>query len=188
MITTNGTYLWSFVIQILRNDYIYLYSQSSPLGLVCLIVFNATFNNISVISWRSVWLVEETGGPGENHRTVVSHWQKLSHNVVHLARIEIRTHNINGGPITMRSRPRRPLTIRDKMTNREYHIVGTILKSNIKLAERCKIDTPNTQIHYLSLSGIGTGTSVKSGGVKLVLWPKHPLLWCDDANALDDCS
>ena len=25
---------------------------------------NATFNNISVISWRSVLLVEETGGPG----------------------------------------------------------------------------------------------------------------------------
>jgi hypothetical protein len=34
-------------------------------------VFNATFNNISVISWRSVLLVEETGGPGENHRPVV---------------------------------------------------------------------------------------------------------------------
>jgi hypothetical protein len=31
---------------------------------VCLMVFNATFNNISVISWRSVLLVEETGGPG----------------------------------------------------------------------------------------------------------------------------
>jgi len=28
-------------------------------------VFNATFNNISVISWWSVLLVEETGGPGE---------------------------------------------------------------------------------------------------------------------------
>jgi len=27
---------------------------------VCLMVFNATFNNISVISWRSVLLVEET--------------------------------------------------------------------------------------------------------------------------------
>jgi len=26
-------------------------------------VFNATFNNISVISWRSVLLVEETGVP-----------------------------------------------------------------------------------------------------------------------------
>jgi hypothetical protein len=31
-------------------------------------VFNATFNNISVISWRSVLLVVETVGPGENHR------------------------------------------------------------------------------------------------------------------------
>ena len=28
--------------------------------VVCLMVFNATFNNISVISWRSVLLVEET--------------------------------------------------------------------------------------------------------------------------------
>jgi hypothetical protein len=35
--------------------------------LVCLIVFNATFNNISAISGRSVLLAEETGGPGENH-------------------------------------------------------------------------------------------------------------------------
>ena len=30
-------------------------------------VFDATFNNISVMSWRSVLLVEETGVPGENH-------------------------------------------------------------------------------------------------------------------------
>ena len=36
-------------------------------------VLNATFNNVSVISWRSVLLVEETGGPGENHRPVASH-------------------------------------------------------------------------------------------------------------------
>jgi hypothetical protein len=48
-------------------------------------VFNATFNNISVILWRSVLLVGETGGHGENHRPVVSQWQTLSHNVVHLA-------------------------------------------------------------------------------------------------------
>ena len=45
-------------------------------------VFNATFNNISVISWRSVLLVEETGVPGENIRAVASHWQTLSHNVI----------------------------------------------------------------------------------------------------------
>jgi hypothetical protein len=34
------------------------------------IVLNATFNNISAISWRSVSLVEETRVPGENHRSV----------------------------------------------------------------------------------------------------------------------
>jgi len=45
-------------------------------------LFKATFNNISFISWRSVLLVEETGIPGENHRSVASHWQTLSHNVV----------------------------------------------------------------------------------------------------------
>jgi len=38
-------------------------------------VFKATFNNISVISWRSVLLVEETGVPEENHRPVACHWQ-----------------------------------------------------------------------------------------------------------------
>jgi hypothetical protein len=32
-----------------------------------IMVFNAAFNNISVISWWSVILVEETGVPGENH-------------------------------------------------------------------------------------------------------------------------
>jgi len=30
-------------------------------------VFNATFNNISVMSWQSVLVVEETGVPEENH-------------------------------------------------------------------------------------------------------------------------
>jgi hypothetical protein len=45
---------------------------------VCLIwfmVFNATVNNISVISWQSVLLVDETEVPGENHWHVASHWQ-----------------------------------------------------------------------------------------------------------------
>ena len=45
-------------------------------------VFNATFNNISVISWRPVLLVEETRVPWENQRPAASHWQTLSHNVV----------------------------------------------------------------------------------------------------------
>jgi len=34
-------------------------------------VFNATFNNIAVISWWSVLLVEETGVPRENHKYIV---------------------------------------------------------------------------------------------------------------------
>jgi hypothetical protein len=33
-------------------------------------VFNTTFNNISIISWRSVLLMEV---PGENHRPITSH-------------------------------------------------------------------------------------------------------------------
>jgi len=36
-------------------------------------MFNVTFNNISVISWRSVLLVEDTGVPAENHRPATSH-------------------------------------------------------------------------------------------------------------------
>jgi len=35
-------------------------------------VIKATFNNISVISWRSVLLVEETGVTGEKHRPAAS--------------------------------------------------------------------------------------------------------------------
>ena len=44
-------------------------------GLVCFgwfMVFNATFNNISAISWQSVLLVGETGVSRENHRPVAS--------------------------------------------------------------------------------------------------------------------
>jgi len=30
-------------------------------------MFNTTFNNISVILWQAVLLMEENGVPGENH-------------------------------------------------------------------------------------------------------------------------
>ena len=42
-------------------------------------MYCATFNNISVLSWRSVLLVEESR---ENHRPAANQWQTLSHNVV----------------------------------------------------------------------------------------------------------
>ena len=62
-------------------------------------VFNATFNNISTISWRSFLLVEEAGVPRENHRPVTSHWQTLKHDVVSsIPRYELdsNTHNFSG--------------------------------------------------------------------------------------------
>jgi hypothetical protein len=40
-------------------------------------VLNATFNNISVISWRSVLLVEETGVPGENLSQVTAKFYRI---------------------------------------------------------------------------------------------------------------
>jgi hypothetical protein len=60
-------------------------------------VFDANFNKISAISWRSVLLVEETVVPGESHRPAASHRQPSLHNVVSsTSRLSvIRTHNIS---------------------------------------------------------------------------------------------
>jgi hypothetical protein len=44
-------------------------------------VFNATFNNISVISWQSVLLVKEIGVSWENHWPAGGHWRTLACNV-----------------------------------------------------------------------------------------------------------
>jgi hypothetical protein len=56
-------------------------------------MLNVTFNNISVISWRSVILVQETGGRGENHQPVEVTDKLYRIMFVHLTLMEIRTHN-----------------------------------------------------------------------------------------------
>ena len=83
-----------FIVEIIHSS-----SSKIKLGIRFMsMAFNATFDNISVILWRSVLLMEETGVPGENHRPVVYHWQTLSHNVVlSTTRLSgIWTHNISG--------------------------------------------------------------------------------------------
>ena len=55
------------VLAVLEGTYIYM---QVGFGFM---VFNATFNNISVILWWSVLLVEEIGVPGENQRPAESH-------------------------------------------------------------------------------------------------------------------
>jgi hypothetical protein len=62
------------------------------------VVYNATFHNILVISWRSVLLVEETGIHREYHRPDASQWQTLSHNVVSSTPClcGVRAHNFSG--------------------------------------------------------------------------------------------
>jgi hypothetical protein len=96
------------------------------------IMFNDTFNNILVISWGSVLLVEDTG---ENHQPVASHWQTLSHNIVSSTSRHERDLNsqlwwwyaliaqVVVNSTTIRSRPRRP-----PMRWRCYHLVSHVRK------------------------------------------------------------
>ena len=93
-----------------------------------ILLFNATFNNISVISWRSVLLAEETVEPEENR---LPQTDKLYHIMlyrVHFATSETRTHNCKHWVHTIRSRPR-PTFNKIKSLTVIYRLVCTLLKS-----------------------------------------------------------
>ena len=94
---------------------------------VRIMVFNATFNNTSVLSWRSVLLVATTWLPEENHRHAACHWQTLSHNVVLSG---IRTHNVSVNSPVLRKCP--------ESLSLEVIIGGRIHVSGAMLVVRCQ--------------------------------------------------
>ena len=56
-----------------KNNLVFIIHEKKILGVMLL---NTTFDNISVISWQSFLLLEETGVSGENHQLATSLWQK----------------------------------------------------------------------------------------------------------------
>ena len=70
MVLTNyqGKITLAFYCTILNIAYLYTNNSSH----FWVWAFNATSNIISIILWRSVLLVEETGAYRENHRTAAS--------------------------------------------------------------------------------------------------------------------
>ena len=79
-----GGYISNYIIRVILLLHVLRSMSIDDHTKVRVMVFNATFKNISVISWQSVLLVEETGVPRDNHGWVASHWQTLSHNVVYI--------------------------------------------------------------------------------------------------------
>ena len=61
------------------------------------------------------------------------------------------------------------------MKNKKISHIGT-LKNPISKSLKDVKSIPLTQIHNRSLSWIGTGTSIKSDGIKIVLWDQTQLI------------
>ena len=73
---------WTYNMLIFSMYYNFWSEKYIHFPMLLFMVFNTTFNNISVTSWWSIVLMKETGVPGENHRPTPNYWQALSHTVV----------------------------------------------------------------------------------------------------------
>ena len=75
---SDWTIFWNIITKIILQSITtvkkgQLLNSWVPMFAVRVMVFNATFNNISVILWRTVILVEESGVPGEKHQSAARH-------------------------------------------------------------------------------------------------------------------
>jgi hypothetical protein len=95
-------------------------------------IFNATFNNISVLSWLSVLLVEETGEHGENQRPAANHSQTLS---------SLNPHLLLKCLYQTRSTWRKPPTCTDTDKLYQCRIEYTSPWARIELTTSVEIDT-----------------------------------------------
>ena len=81
-----STKIWYIDYNVIpRTDTVFLCDHGVKHYCYCrvrVMVYIATFNNVSTVSWWSVLLVEETGVPEENHRPAASHRQTLSHTAI----------------------------------------------------------------------------------------------------------
>jgi hypothetical protein len=73
---------FKFSIEMEDTCWFHLLQLLNATVLLKVMLFNSTFNNISVISWQSILLFEDTRVHGENHWPATSQWQSLSPNVV----------------------------------------------------------------------------------------------------------